>query len=145
MPAPTSKERNAFHREAIRLLDELAPERANPRATRPAQPIEAYRSPNGCILQSDSAALTVTWYAKATDQDRVGELQITLWRGIVSRRGGVRVQTPAEVVHQEVLNPIEQPIDESIWQSRGGVVYSTGDLAAYCVKLLSAQIGAAKP
>jgi hypothetical protein len=129
----------------MRLLDELAPERANPRATRPAQPIEAYRSPNGCILQGDDAALTVTWYAKASDQDRVGELQITLWRGIVSRRGGTRVQTPAQVVQQEVLNPIEQPTDESTWQSRAGGVYSTDALAAYCLKLLATQMGAAEP
>ena len=128
----------------MRLLDELAPERATARVTRPAEPIEAHRSPNGCILQAENAALTVTWYADAADQDRVGELQIMLWRGTVSRRGGADVRTPAEVIRQEVLMPIEQPTDESIWRSREGLVYSTPALAAYCLKLLTTQMGAAK-
>jgi hypothetical protein len=144
-PAVTSKERNAFHREAMQLLDELAPERANPRATRPVESIQATRSPNGCILQAENAALSVTWYADATDQDRVGELQIMLWRGVVAQRGNAQVRTPAVVVRQEVLNPIEQPADESIWRSGDGAVYSTPALAAYCMKLLTTQMAAAKP
>jgi hypothetical protein len=48
------------------------------------------------------------------------------------------------VVRQEVVIPIEQPADESIWRSREGAVYSTMDLAAYCMKLLSTEMGAAK-
>jgi hypothetical protein len=144
-PAPTSKERNGFQREATRLLDELAPEKASPRATRASESIEAHRSPNGCILQAENAALTVTWYADASDQDRVGELQIMLWRGVVSRRGGTPVRTPPVIVRQEVLNPIEQPVDESIWKSREGTLYTTPGLAEYCLKLLNTQIGSAKP
>lgn len=140
-PGPTSKERNAFQREAMRLLDELAPERVSPRITRPVESIEAHRSPNGCILQAENAALTVTWYADASDQDRVGELQIMLWRGVVSRRGGAPVRTPAEMVRQEVLNPIEEPADESIWKSHEGAVYTTPGLAEYCLKLLTTQMG----
>jgi hypothetical protein len=129
----------------MRLLAELAPERTNPRATKPIESIEAHRSPNGCILQAEDAALTVTWYADATDQDRVGELQIMLWRGTVSRRGGAAVRTPAQVVKQEVLNPIEQPVNDSIWRSREGAVYTTAELADYCLKLLAAQMGTGKP
>jgi hypothetical protein len=141
-PAPTSKERNAVQREVTRLLDDLAPERATPRATRPTASIQQHRKPNGCILQADAAALSVTWYPVADDQDRVGELQILLWRGVVSRRGGTPIHTPAEVVQQEVLNPIEQPTDESVWCSRTGAVYSTDGLAAHCRALLEQQMQA---
>ena len=139
-PAPTSKERNAVQREVTRLLDDLAPERTSPRATKPVAEIQQHRSPNGCILQSESAALSVTWYAEADDQDRVGELQVILWRGVVSRRGGAKTSTPAEVVKQEVLNPIEHPADESVWASRTGAVYSTEALAAHCRALLEEQM-----
>lgn len=129
----------------MRLLDELAPERAAARTVKPVESIEAHRSPNGCILQAENAALTVTWYADATDQDRVGELQVMLWRGVVSRRGGAPVRTPAEVVRQEVLNPIEEPADEFTWKSREGAVYTTSGLAEYCLKLLTTQMGAPSP
>jgi hypothetical protein len=133
-----------MEREVTRLLDELAPERANPRATRPAESIQQHRSPRGCILQAETAALSVTWYAEADNQDRVGELQILLWRGVVSRRGGVTPRTPAEVVCQEVLNPIEHPADASVWCSRDGALYDTAGLAAHCLSLLDQQMQAAK-
>ena len=129
-----------MQREVTRLLDELAPERANPRATKPDGTIQQHRTPNGCILQADAAALSVTWYAEADDQDRVGELQIMLWRGVVSRRGAAPSRTPAEVIRQEVLNPIERPTDESVWNSRDGKVYTTADLAGHCLKLLDEQM-----
>ena len=126
-----------------RLLDDLAPERATPRATRPVAAIQQHRKPNGCILQADAAALSITWYPVADDQDRVGELQVILWKGVVSRRGAAKGETPPEVIHQEVLNPIEQPADESVWSSRTGAVYSTDGLAAHCRALLEQQIQAA--
>jgi hypothetical protein len=141
VPAPTTKERNAVQREVTKLLDELAPERANPRLNVPVTAVQAHRTPNGCILQSSTAALSVTWYAEATDQPRVGELQIVLWRGVVFRRGAVRSQTPAEIVRQEVLNPVEQPVDQPEWISRDGSVYTTPDLVAHCLKLLDEQMG----
>lgn len=129
-----------MQREVTRLLDDLAPERTNARASQPAVAIQQHRSPNGCILQSEAAALSVTWYAEADDQDRVGELQIVLWRGVVSRRGAAKAQAPAEVVRQEVLNPIEHPADESVWCSRTGAVYTTAGLAAHCRALLEQQM-----
>jgi hypothetical protein len=140
-PAPTFKERNAVEREVTRLLDELAPERANPRATRVAAAIEQHRSPNGCILQAENAALSVTWYREATDQDRVGELQIMLWSGVVSRRGA-QSRTPATVVTQEVLNPIEYSTDDAVWVAGDGKRYSTAALIAHCLEMLERQMGA---
>ncbi|HET9426462.1 MAG TPA: hypothetical protein VFO55_13915 [Gemmatimonadaceae bacterium] len=135
-----------MQREVNRLLDELAPERTSARSSQPVvAPIQQHRSPNGCILQAEAAALSVTWYAVADDQDRVGELQIVLWRGVVSRRGATQAKTPAEVVRQEVLNPIENPTDESVWRSRDGTVYTTAELGAHCLALLEQQMQAEKP
>jgi hypothetical protein len=142
-PAPTLKDRNAMLRELARLLDELAPERSNPRANKPDGTIQAHRSPNGCILQADAAALSVTWYAQADDQDRVGELQIILWSGVVARRGARQPERPAQVVRQEVVNPIEAPVDETVWRSHDGTPYTTSALIAHCQKLLDDQIQAA--
>jgi hypothetical protein len=140
-PAPTFKERNAVEREVMRLLDELAPERATPRMNRIPAEVEQHRSPNGCILQSENAALSITWYKEATDQDRVGELQIMLWRGVVSRRGA-RSRTPAELITQEVLNPIEYSTDDAVWVSGTGKRYATAALAAHCLEMLERQMQA---
>jgi hypothetical protein len=131
-----------MQREVTRLLDELAPEKATPRATKPLAAIQRHRSPNGCILQAETAALSVTWYSEAEDQDRVGELQIILWQGTVSRRGAAQSRTPATLIRQEVLNPIEHPADESVWRSTDGTLFSTADLIAHCVELLEQQIQA---
>jgi hypothetical protein len=128
-----------MQREVVRLLDELAPERATARSTPIAGAVQQTRKPEGCVLQAEDAAISVTWYAEADDQDRVGELQILLWSGVVSRRGAAPSKSPAQVVRQEVLNPIEQPIDGSVWRSRDGTVYTTPALAAYCLALLEQQ------
>ena len=130
-----------MQREVTRLLEELAPERTNPKAQAGDGSIQQYRSPNGCILQADDAALSVTFYGEAADQDRVGELQIVLWKGVVSRRGARPPERPAQVIRQEVVNPIETPVDESTWRSRDGKLYSTTALIAHCRQLLDAQIG----
>src|SRR4051812_36626529 len=138
-PPPTSKEKNAVQREISRLLDELAPERT-PAASRSVDAIQRHRTPTGCILQAANAALSVTWYVDAADRGRVGELQIVLWRGIVSRRNTARKAEPAEVVQQEVLNPIERPTAGCVWRSGDGTTYDTTGLIAHCLALLEAQV-----
>jgi hypothetical protein len=134
-----------MQREVVRLLDELAPERTNARSTPVAGEIKQSRTPEGCVLQAETAAISVTWYAEADDQDRVGELQILLWSGVVARRGTAPGKNAAQVIRQEVLNPIEQPVDGSVWRSREGVVYTTPALAAYCLSLLEQQSNATTP
>ena len=134
-----------MQREVVRLLDELAPERSNARSTPVVGEVKQTRTPEGCVLQAETAAISVTWYAQADDQDRVGELQILLWSGVVARRGGSPGKNAAQVVRQEVLNPIEQPVDGSVWRSREGVVYTTPGLAAYCLALLEQQSNASTP
>jgi hypothetical protein len=136
----TSKEKNAVQREVTRLLDALAPERATARPSRLIVSVQQHRTPNGCILQAPDAALSVTWYVEAADRGRVGELQVVLWRGIVSRRGSAPSPEPAEVVQREVLNPIERPTDDCIWRSDDGIVYDTSGLASHCLALLEGQV-----
>jgi hypothetical protein len=143
-PPPTSKEKNAVQREVNRLLDELAPERTPAHASRSMDAIQRHRTPTGCILQGANAALSVTWYVDAAERGRVGELQIVLWRGIVSRRGSGKKPDPAEMVQQEVLNPIERPTDDCIWRSGDGTVYDTARLIAHCLALLEAQLKTAE-
>ena len=146
-PLPTSKEKNAVQREISRLLDELAPERTRAesgRSREPLQRLQRHRTPTGCILQAANAALTVTWYADAAERGRVGELQMVLWRGIVSRRGSAKKPEPAEVIRQEVLNPIERPTDDCVWRSGDGTAYDTAGLIAHCMALLEAQMNTAE-
>jgi hypothetical protein len=138
-PPQTSKEKNAVQREVTRLLDTLAPERATARPSRLITSVQQHRTPNGCILQAAEAALSVTWYVEAADRGRVGELQVVLWRGIVSRRGSAPTTDPAEVVRREVLNPIERPTDDCIWRSDAGTAYDTAGLAAHCLALLEGK------
>jgi len=128
----------------MRLLDTLAPERATARPSRLITSVQQHRTPNGCILQAAEAALSVTWYAEPADRGRVGELQVVLWRGIVSRRGSAPSLDPAEVVRREVLNPIERPTDDCIWRSDEGTAYDTDSLASHCLALLEGQIRAAE-
>ena len=132
-----------MQREVSRLLDELAPERTRAdsgRSVDALQRLQRHRTPTGCILQAANAALSVTWYADAAERGRVGELQIVLWRGIVSRRGSGKTPDPAEVIRQEVLNPIERPTDDCVWDSGDGTTYDTAGLIAHCLALLEAQM-----
>ena len=122
-----------------RLLDELAPERALKRSDRPPVPVEAYRTPSGCILQGASEALSVSWFADASDQATLGELQVVLWSGVVTRRGSARPSTNAVVVREVVLRPVNRPTDDSVWQAADGTLYNGDALAAFCVAMLDRQ------
>jgi hypothetical protein len=137
---PTSKEKNAVQREVNRLLDELAPERATTRGDRAPAVVQQHRTPNGCILQAPNAAVSVSWYADAADDSRLGELQIVQWRGVVSRRGSSAKHEAATVVRQQVLHPVERPADACVWHSDDGIDYDTSSLVAHCLELLSSQM-----
>jgi hypothetical protein len=138
---PTSKEKNAVQREVTRLLDRLAPERATTRGDRAPMAIQEHRTPNGCILQAPDAALSVSWYADAADDTRLGELQIVQWRGVVSRRGAVQRPAGATVVRQQVMHPIENAAEGAFWSADDGTTYDTDALAAHCLALLNEEIG----
>ena len=132
---PTLKERNAVQRSVERLLDELAPEQALRRGERPALPVEPHRTPSGCILQAPAAALSVSWFADATEDPTLGELQIVLWRGTVARRGIPRPVKGAVVAGELVLHPADG-LGESAWKASDGRVFDTEQLAAHCLAML---------
>src|SRR5881275_3137202 len=84
---PSQKTRNDVKRAVDRLLDALAPERVVSRAARIPVPVERHRTPRGCVLQAAAAAVSVTWFPEAVTDMAFGELQVTAWRGVVSRPG----------------------------------------------------------
>lgn len=133
---PTLKERNAVQRSVERLLDALAPEKALRRGEQPQMPVEAHRTPSGCVLQAPSVALSVSWFADATEHLTMGELQIVLWRGTVARRGIARPPKGAVVESELVLHPVEGANDEALWRANDGREFNSEALAAHCLTLL---------
>jgi hypothetical protein len=80
--------------------------------------------------------LSVSWFADATEDATLGELQIVLWRGTVTRRGIARPTTGAVVEGELVLHPEAGPGDETIWRTNDGRTFDSDALAAYCLALL---------
>lgn len=142
---PTTKERNAVQRAVTTLLDVLAPERATTRAPREPVPIEQHRTPNGCVLQAATAALSVSWFPDGANLAAIGELQVVLWRGVAFRRGSARRPDGAVVVRELTVRPVEHPSDAFIWRTDDGATHDTEGLAAYCLALLKAQMLADDP
>lgn len=125
-----------MQRSVDRLLDELAPERALRRGDRPVVEVEAHRTPSGCILQATAAALSVSWFADATEDATLGELQVVVWSGTVTRRGIARPGQNAVVVSELALHPVLDSANASTWLARDGRTFDTEGLAAHCLALL---------
>jgi hypothetical protein len=140
--APTAKDKSAVQRSVTQLLDTLAPHRVVKRRDEAPSPIEQYRTPDGCILQARDAALSVTWFADNRAQDTIGELQISVWSGVVSR-GGSSYRRPAKatVVVEQTARPQQPSLDGAMWRSDDGLEFDTASLAAHCMDLLNKQIG----
>jgi hypothetical protein len=143
--APTAKEKNAVQRAVVALLDELAPERVLKRADRLPLEIEQHRTPTGCVLQAASAAISVSWFAEATNDAVLGELHVVVWRGVVSRRGSPQRPDGAAVTGELVLRPVERPSDDCVWRAADGTTYDTSALAARCLAMLEEQIARDRP
>ena len=137
---PSAKARNAVQRSVTALLDELAPERVLTRGEQIRLPVEQHRTPNGCVLQAASAAVSVSWFAEATAEAELGELRVIVWKGVVSRRGSKPER--ASMVKEVVLHPVERRPDDTLWRTTDGKEYDTPALAAHCVALLEAQVRA---
>ncbi|HVE35795.1 MAG TPA: hypothetical protein VNC18_19675 [Gemmatimonadaceae bacterium] len=137
---PTTKQKAAVQRAVKTLLDVLAPERTTTRAPRQPVPIEQHRTPNGCVLQAPTAALSVSWFPEGPDIESIGELQVVLWRGVASRRGVAPRPEGAVVVRELNIRPVESPPDAFIWRTDDGATYDTEGLAAYCLALLKEQM-----
>ena len=137
---PTAKERNAVQRAVTALLDELAPEKVISRTERLPVPVEQHRTPGGCVLQAPGAAVSVSWYPDADDESAFGELDVVVWRGVVSRRGSPPRREGATIVGGLTLRPIEDPSGLFVWRAADGHTYDTDALAAKCLALLDEQM-----
>ena len=143
---PTVKERTAVQRAVTTLLDLLAPERVTTRADRSPVPIEQYRTPSGCILQAATAALSVSWFADAPTAAGLGELQVVLWRGVVTRRGAGRTREAATVVREYTLRPVVNSEHAMAWRDEADdTMYDTPRLGDHCLALLKEQMLADSP
>jgi hypothetical protein len=136
----TTKQKAAVQRAVKALLDVLAPERTTTRVPREPARIEQHRTPNGCVLQAPTAALSVSWFPEGSDIEVLGELQIVLWRGVASRRGSAPRPEGAVVVRELNVRPVENPSDALLWRTDDGDTYDTEGLAAFCLALLEEQM-----
>jgi hypothetical protein len=127
-------------RSVTALLDELAPERVLRRIDQLPGPVEQHRSPNGCVLQAASAAVSVSWFPEESKGSGLGELHVIVWSGTVARRGATRSRKGATIVTELILHPLEPPADECLWQAIDGVQFDTVSLAAKVLSLLQEQV-----
>lgn len=143
---PSAKERNEVQRSVTQLLDALAPERVLKRGDLLHGPIEQHRTPVGCVLQTEAAAVSVSWFLDTRAKDTLGELHVNVWRGVVSR-GGSSYRKPAKatLVTESVLRPIARSLDNCVWRADDGTEFDTARLAAHCVELLEEQVNLAGP
>ncbi len=139
--SPTAKEKNAVQRAVTALLDALAPERVLKRGDQFRGQVEQHRTPNGCVLQAEAAAVSVSWFVDTRSQDTLGELHVNVWKGVVSRGGGGhRKPEAAAIVSELVLHPITSSVDDCLWRTDDGTKFDTAGLAAHCGALLEAQM-----
>jgi len=133
-------------RSVTKLLDLLAPERATSRAERAPVQIEPYRTPSGCVLQAPTAALSISWFPGAPSDPHLGQLNVVLWRGGVTRRGGGVPRESATVIREWTLRPVELSPDAPRWREDGdGAEFDTQGLADHCRALLNEQVLADDP
>jgi len=140
--SPSAKSKNAVQRSVTSLLDELAPERVIRRVEHLPGSVEQHRTPTGCVLQTTSCAVSVSWFTDATKDAPLGELHVILWRGTVARRGSTRGKKGATIISEFVFRPLQLLGDGCHWQATDGSQYDTGSLAAKCLSLLEEQINA---
>jgi len=138
--SPTTKAKHAVQKCVTALLDELAPERVLKRMEQLPGQVQQHRTPTGCVLQAASCAVSVSWFADATDDSALGELHVIVWHGTVTRRGAPRPGKGATVVADLVLRPSEPVPDTCGWRATDGTEYDNASLAARCIELLDAQI-----
>jgi hypothetical protein len=138
---PTAKERNAVQRAVTALLDELAPEKVISRTERIPVSVEQHRTPGGCVLQAPEAAVSVSWYPDTDEESAFGELDVVVWRGVVSRRGAPPRREGATIVGELALRPVEDSSGAFVWRAADGQRYDTDALGARCLALLDEPLG----
>jgi hypothetical protein len=136
----SAKEKNVVQRAVTALLDQLAPEKVLKRGDQLRLSVEQHRTPNGCVLQAPTAAVSVSWFSKTGKDTPLGELHVIVWSGVVSRRGKAANPEGAKIVKELVLRPIETPTTDRVWRAEDGTEYDTAGLAARCIELLEKQL-----
>jgi hypothetical protein len=136
----SAKEKNVVQRAVTALLDQLAPEKVLKRGDQLRLSVEQHRTPNGCVLQGPTAAVSVSWFSKTGKDTPLGELHVIVWSGVVSRRGKAANPEGAKIVKELVLRPIEAPTNDRVWRAADGTEYDTAGLAARCIELLEEQL-----
>ncbi|MEO8575859.1 MAG: hypothetical protein ABI556_04125 [Gemmatimonadales bacterium] len=140
----SAKEKTAVLRNVNALLDALAPERALKRADAIKGPVDQHRTPNGCVLQGQGGAVSVSWFLDSRSRDTLGELHVNVWRGVVSRGGSsYRKAERATLVSELVLTPITGSLVDCVWRAEDGTEYDTASLVTHCTDLLQGQVAAA--
>ena len=136
----TQKEKNAMQRSVTAIVATLAPERVPRRSEEVKQRIDHHRTPRGCILQASNAALSVSWFSD-TRVENFGELQVSVWDGVISR-GGASYRKPAQatLVSEVVLRPADVAAETMCWRDESGREFDTAGLVALCRQLLETQI-----
>jgi hypothetical protein len=143
--SPTAKEKSAVQRSVTELLDSLAPERVPKRGDTPHRRIEQHRTPTGCVLQAQAAAVSVSWFADNRGRT-LGELHVNVWDGVVSRGGSShRKAAKAELVRELVLHPSVSSLEGRVWRADDGREFDTPGVSAHCLALLEEQIKRGKP
>jgi hypothetical protein len=114
------------------------------RAPRIAGPVERHRTPRGCVLQAAAAAVSVTWFPDTAADATFGALQVTAWRGVVSRPGSAsRAPGGASVVRELTLAPVEDGPNGWAWRAADGTTYDTDGLVALCAAMLEELVAGA--
>lgn len=135
---PSSKQRTAVQRMVRTLLDQLAPERPPARAGLPQPPVQLLRSPRGCILQTNTRAVSVSWFPVSDSAATLGELHVIVWDGVVARPGSANRATSGAVsLGETLLRPEAGPDDAWLWRGVDGEGWSTEALVARCHALLA--------
>ena len=141
---PSVKARAGVQRALSGLLDALAPERVLSRVPRLPGAVERHRTPRGCVLQASAAAVSVTWFPDGAADATIGELQVTAWRGVVSRPGSAhRAPGGATIARELALVPVEDGVGGWTWRAADGTTYDTERLVVQCAALLEEQVAAA--
>ncbi len=139
----THQERTSAHREPMLLFDMLANLYPAPARREAGGLVEMRRTPDRCVLQAESLAVTVSWFAPRMGATGAGELQIITWKGTVTMPG--TAPRAGAGATKDTIRVLQLPRVEG---SKGGwrgepeghgkkeKLYTSDDLVSLCAKLL---------
>ena len=145
---------SACRRELDRLNDELSRRLSELQVAESLEPFNVRAALDRWIVQWGPVSLSVVWLQTSRDTVSDGELLVIAWRGVAGRRLSQSPERPeaarspsAVALWEEILTPIAP--DEASWawmpKSGGdnGSLWSSAELAAYCVQRLHSEYGRA--